>query len=84
MAIKQSSDYTAVQHSRKRLVMRLGIPFGNNFIAIGKTIYVQPFFISRPAAKTDTIRLIFFLKRKLFCHNNIVEDLISKIEQRPQ
>jgi hypothetical protein len=53
VAIEQCTDNAAVQNARKRLMMRLSVPFGHKFVTLGKTAYTQTLFIRRPAAKAD-------------------------------
>jgi len=55
MAIEQRADYSAIQYTRKRLMMRLGMPRRNHLVALGKAANVQPFFIRGPATETDAI-----------------------------
>ena len=54
MTIKQGSDYSAIEHTGKRLMMRLGSPFCDELIALDKTSDVQTLFIFRPTSETDT------------------------------
>src|SRR5436190_8528637 len=69
MAVEQCTDNAAVQHSRKRLVMRLRVKFGNHFVALYKTADVQSLLILRPAAEADPVRRVGFLQRKPFIHS---------------
>ena len=63
MAIEQRADYSAVQHARKRLVMRLGVPGRNHLVAFRKTANVQTLLIFYTAAETDALWGVFFLQR---------------------
>ena len=47
MTIEQSADDPAVQHARKRLVMRLRMKLGDQFIALDKTANAKTLFIYR-------------------------------------
>ena len=53
VAIEQSPDYSAIQHSGKGLVMRLGVPGCDQLVTFGKTPNMQTLFIRRPAAEAD-------------------------------
>ncbi len=55
MAIEQRTDYPAVEHPRKRLMVRFRVPYGNDFVAFGKAIHMKSFLIRRPAAEADAV-----------------------------
>lgn len=55
MTIEQCPDYSAVEHSRKCLMMRLRMPFRHDLIALGEAIDVQSFLIRRPTPEADAI-----------------------------
>jgi len=63
MTIQESSYDAAIQHAWKCLMMLLGPPFSNYFIALRIAVYMQPFRIGRPAAKADAVWRVFFLQR---------------------
>lgn len=54
MAVEQCSYNPAIQHTRERLVMRFGSPFGDDFIAFNEAAYMKPLFVRGPAAEADT------------------------------
>jgi len=58
MAVKQSSDNTAVEHTWKRLVMRRGMPCCDDLVPIGKAMNMKAFFIRRAAPETNAVRRI--------------------------
>jgi hypothetical protein len=62
MTIEQSAEYAAVQHTGKRLMMRLGMPFRNDLIALRKAVNVQTFLIRWAAAKANACWRILLLK----------------------
>ncbi len=51
MAIEERADDSAGQHSGKRLVMRLWLPFGDDLIAFGKLRIRNPFSLNGPQPK---------------------------------
>lgn len=62
MAIEQSADNTAVQNTRKCLMVLFGIPFSDNFITVDKAANAQPFFIRRSTAEADAAGRIALLE----------------------
>jgi len=56
MAIEQRAYNAAVQHPRKRLMVRLSMPRCNDLVAFGKAVDVQALFICRAAAEADAVR----------------------------
>lgn len=55
MAIEQRADDPAIQHPRKRLMMRLSMPNGPDFVSVREAVDLQPLIISRPAAEADAV-----------------------------
>ena len=51
MAIEQRADNAAVQHPGKRLMMRLGVPLGDDLVALGKLLICSPFSFAGPQPK---------------------------------
>lgn len=70
MAVKKGSDYAAVQHAGKCLMVRLGVPLGDKLVALFKTPDMKPFLIRRAAAKADPARRIYFLYRSFAVHSS--------------
>ncbi len=62
VAIKQRAANAAVQHARKRQVMRLRFPLGNNFIAFYKALDSKALVVARAAAKTLIVRCVLVLE----------------------
>ena len=71
MTVEQRADDPAVEHTRKRLLMRLSVPRRNDFVAIGKAVDMQPLIIRRPAAKADARRRVSLLQRFRIAHTII-------------
>lgn len=62
VTIEERADDASVQHPRKSLVMRLGIPFRDELIALGKASNSESLFIGRAAAEANAagrIRLLY-------------------------
>lgn len=53
VAIEQSANDTAIQHPRKRLMMRFGVPDGDDLIPIRKARDMQSLLIRRATAEAD-------------------------------
>jgi hypothetical protein len=71
VTIEQRADNAAVEHSGKRLMMIFGVPFSNDFFAVGKTENPQTFLVFYAAAETNSVRGEDFLERFFFIHNNL-------------
>ena len=71
MTIEQRADDAAVEHSRKRLVMLVGAPFGGDFFAFWETANPQTFLVFYAAAETDAVRGESFLQRFSFFIMNV-------------
>ena len=56
VAIEERSDNAAIEHAGEGLMMRLGMPCGDNLVTIRKAVDTQAFLIGRAAAKADAIR----------------------------
>lgn len=67
VAIKQRADDPAIQNPGERFVFFLRRPFGDNFVALGKTPDVQPVRIGRSTTEAGVLGRVFFLER-LFRH----------------
>src|SRR4029453_5621150 len=63
VAIKQRPDDTALQHTGKCLMMRLGAKLRDHFITFNEASDVQPLVVLRPAAETDPVRRVGLLSR---------------------
>src|SRR5438445_3907853 len=49
-------------------MMRLGMPFCHDLVALRKTVYMQSFLIRRPATKADAVWRICLLQRFAIAH----------------
>jgi hypothetical protein len=63
MTVEQGADYAAIENSRERLVMRSGVKFSGEFIALDKAPDLQTLFVFRTAPETDPFGRIGFLQR---------------------
>src|SRR5438309_3977181 len=63
MTVEQRADDAAIQHAGKRFVLRLRLPFGNDFAVFGKAADPQTFAIRRAATPTRIFGSVLFLKR---------------------
>jgi hypothetical protein len=62
MTVEQRADDSAIQNAWKRFVLRLRLPFSNDFAVFGEATDPQTFSIRRPATPTRIFRSVFFLK----------------------
>src|SRR5258707_5026250 len=67
MAIEQSANDPAAQHSLECLILGKWLPFSNNLFAGRKTANMQTFRICRPTTEASEIRSVRFLDA-FFCH----------------
>ena len=65
MTVEQRADDAAIQHAGKRFVLRLRLPFGNDFAVFGKAADAQTVRIRRAATPTRIFGSVLFLKRSL-------------------
>src|SRR6267143_5577368 len=65
MTVEQRANDAPVQNARKRFVLRLRLPFGDDFAVFGKTADPQAFVIRRPATPTRIFGSVLLLKRLL-------------------
>jgi hypothetical protein len=63
VTIEQCSDNAPVQHTGKCFVFWFRLPFGDDFIVLGKTADAQSIRVSRTTAPARILWCIFFLKR---------------------
>src|SRR5690349_13551397 len=66
VAVEQRTDDAAVEHSRKRLMMRFSVPLGDNLVPLREAVYMQPLLIRRSASEADALRRIELLQGSLF------------------
>lgn len=61
MAVEESADNAAAQHSFKCFVFLARLPLGDYFIAVGKAANMQALRICRPATETGVLGSVGFL-----------------------
>src|SRR5215213_806534 len=61
MAVEQSADDSAAQHSFKRFIFAAGLPLGHHVVAVRKTANVQALRIRWTTAKAGEVGSVGFL-----------------------
>ena len=61
VAVEHRADDAATQHSRKRFLIRFGLPLGDHFFALRKAANVQALFVCRSTTKTGEVGRVSFL-----------------------
>ena len=62
VTVEQRADDAAIQHAGKRFVLRLRLPFGNDFAVFSKAADAQTVRIRRAATPTRIFGSVLFLK----------------------
>jgi hypothetical protein len=70
MAVEKRSDYSAIDHTRKCLMVWLSPPFGDDLVTFRNAVDMQPLIVRRAAAKADTIGRILLLERFVVSHSS--------------